>query len=101
MERKKPGNVARRIVRFSLSFTGTVPTLSRNILAMKYTEFRDTIRKELSRHRCGKTWKELRDDLGLPYRSPCPEWVGRLEKDISLDRSEKRGNACLWKLSHV
>ncbi|MAS96450.1 MAG: hypothetical protein CMO55_24945 [Verrucomicrobiales bacterium] len=68
---------------------------------MKYTEFRDTIRDELIRHRDGKTWKELRDELNLPYRSPCPEWVGQLEKDISLDRSEKRGNAFIWKLHHV
>lgn len=71
------------------------------VFVMKYTEFRDSIRHELARSRSGKTWKELRDGLGLPYRMPCPDWVKRLEADIALDRSEKRGNALIWKLHHV
>lgn len=68
---------------------------------MKYSEFRDSIRDELQRHKEGKTWFELKKSLNLPYRQPCPEWIGRLELDIGLVRKDKKGNALVWSLSHV
>lgn len=66
---------------------------------MKYTEFRDSIAQELKAHPSGKTWKELKRDLKLPYSLACPEWIARLEIEIGLERREKRGNALIWKLT--
>jgi len=68
---------------------------------MKYTEFRDSIAKELQSNPTGKTWKELRGSLDLPYKQPCPEWVGQLEQDILLERTEKKGNSLIWRLANV
>jgi len=65
---------------------------------MKYTEFREMIRSTLEAHPEGKTWRELRDELSLPYRNPCPDWVKRLEEEIGLDRTEKRGNSLVWRI---
>lgn len=65
---------------------------------MTCIEFRDAIGGELKRARTGRTWKELREGLQLPYKQPCPEWVKSLESDIGLSRCEKRGNAYIWKL---
>ena len=68
---------------------------------MKYNEFREQIREELEENPGGKTWKQLREARSLPYRTPCPEWVKRLEKEIGLDRTEKRGKALLWRLNRM
>jgi len=65
---------------------------------MKYTEFRDSIRNELERNPAGRTWKEIKVSLDLPYQRPCPTWVAELEKNIGLDRSEKKGRELLWRL---
>jgi hypothetical protein len=67
---------------------------------MKYTEFRDAIHQALSQSH-GMTWKELKKSLNLPYTQPCPEWIGRLEQEISLERKEKKGNSLVWKLGDV
>ena len=67
-------------------------------VTMRYAEFRDAVRGYLSLHSEGATWKELREALDLPCERPCPEWVKRLETDIGLDRTEKRGRTLLWKL---
>ena len=64
---------------------------------MKYTEFRDSIHCALAKSP-GMTWKELKDSLNLPYQQPCPEWMGRLEQEIHLERKEKKGNALIWRL---
>ena len=66
---------------------------------MRYVEFRDAIRGELKRHRPGRTWKELRDRLALPYARPCPTWVARLEQEIGLRRAPGAGRAHVWTLS--
>tara|TARA_R100000027_G_scaffold20458_1_gene14807 strand:- start:545 stop:751 length:207 start_codon:yes stop_codon:yes gene_type:complete len=68
---------------------------------MKYTEFRDSIAKDLKSHPSGKTWKEIKNSLSLPYKQPCPEWICRLEQEIHLERKEKKGNALIWRLSDV
>lgn len=65
---------------------------------MKYTEFRDSIRKVLEGSLTGMTWKELKQSLDLPYERPCPQWVGRLEREIGLVRREKKANALIWRV---
>lgn len=65
---------------------------------MTYVEYRDCIRQALARHPEGLTWRELKASLKLPYRQPCPAWTKQLERDISLDRSVRRGNALIWRL---
>ncbi len=65
---------------------------------MRYLEFKAVIRKGLQASPDGLTWKELRDQLELPYERPCPEWTKRLEKEIGLDRNEKKGRASLWRI---
>jgi len=65
---------------------------------MEYTEFRDSIHADLRRSRSGKTWKELKASLNLPYAQPCQEWIGRLKREIGLKRREKKGNALVWKV---
>lgn len=68
---------------------------------MKYIEFRDSIQLELKANPSGKTWKELKQTLSLPYYQPCPEWIAQLELEIGLQRKEKKGNALIWKVNHV
>ncbi len=65
---------------------------------MRYSEFRDEIAKALRSNQNGMTWKELREELDLPHKQPCPEWVASLEKEINLTRQEKKGNAFLWRI---
>ncbi len=65
---------------------------------MRYEEFRDSIRDELRRCPEGITWKELKARLNLPYERPCPNWVERLEDEISLSRHAVSGRAKIWKV---
>ena len=65
---------------------------------MRYAEFRDSIQADLRKSRSGKTWKELQRSLNLPYKRPCPEWVGRLEQEIGLLRDTRRGSALVWRV---
>lgn len=65
---------------------------------MRYVEFRDAIRGELSRTPAGLTWVELRSRLSLSYERPCPEWIRRLEEDIDLRRVTGEGRAKIWKI---
>lgn len=66
---------------------------------MRYTEFRDSIKGELARYPEGRTWVELKASLKLPCKQPCPTWVARLEEEVRLDRSSRKGRAKLWKLT--
>ena len=65
---------------------------------MKYAEFRDVIHIALQEHPEGRTWKQLKEHLNLPYHNPCPEWVKRLEEEIGLNRTEKRGSSLVWRI---
>ena len=65
---------------------------------MRYVDFRDSICRELRRKRKGMTWPELRDQLDLPYKSPCSEWVARMEKENGLTRTPGPGRAYIWKI---
>ena len=65
---------------------------------MTYINFRSSIEVELKKHPAGKTWKELRDGLKLPYDQPCPEWMRKLEKEIGLAREKGKGNALVWRV---
>ncbi|MEM9159157.1 MAG: hypothetical protein AAGB46_08915 [Verrucomicrobiota bacterium] len=66
---------------------------------MRYVEFRDSIEKGLKNNDAGMTWRELKEACELPYERPCPEWVAQLERELGLERQDKRGNALVWKLS--
>ena len=65
---------------------------------MRYTEFRDSIIGELRRNPEGLTWRELKNRLDLTYRSPCPEWVRRMEKENGLTRKPGSGRAYVWRV---
>lgn len=65
---------------------------------MRYTEFRDAIRAELMSHPQGRTWKELKTNLDLPYDRPCPNWTRRLEGEIGLQRRPGPGRAHVWRM---
>ena len=64
---------------------------------MRYVDFRDRIITELRRNKSGLTWKELREKLDLPYKTPCPEWVKRMEEEDGLVREKGSGRALMWK----
>ncbi|WOO39966.1 hypothetical protein [Rubellicoccus peritrichatus] len=68
---------------------------------MRYSEFKNLIEEDLRANPAGKTWKELKASLSLPYSQPCAEWIAQLELDIGLERKEKKGNALIWKLSRA
>jgi hypothetical protein len=65
---------------------------------MRYTDYRDAIRKELRRNAAGLTWSQLQARLGLPYDRPCPIWTRQLEADIGLDRAKGTNRALVWRL---
>jgi len=67
---------------------------------MTYASFRETIQKKLERSPNGRTWRELREQLNLPYARPCPEWVKTLEREIGLSRVKAAGGgrALVWRL---
>jgi hypothetical protein len=65
---------------------------------MKYADFKNMIQAELLAHPFGATWKQLKDDLDLPYAQPCPEWTRCLEQEIGLVRRKGTGKAFIWSL---
>ena len=65
---------------------------------MTYAAFKSAIAGELKRHRAGRTWKELRSRLKLPYDRPCPDWTRRLESEIGLERIRGEGRALVWRV---
>lgn len=65
---------------------------------MRYTEFRDRIRRQLRRRPTGLTWAKLRDALDLPYERLCPAWTARLEQEIGLVRKKGHGRALVWRV---
>jgi hypothetical protein len=65
---------------------------------MRYFEFRAAIVRELRRKRSGLTWAELKERLDLPYRTPCQEWVRRMEKEDGLTRTPGSSRAYVWKI---
>ena len=68
---------------------------------MRYTEYRDAIAKSLRKHPRGLSWAQLKAQLALPQRTPCPEWTKRLESDIGLRRVKGPTRAFLWTLPAV
>ena len=66
---------------------------------MKYTEFRDRIRRKLLRTPNGLTWAELRDALDLPYERAGPTWTKQLEQEIGLERVRAGGRALTWRIT--
>jgi hypothetical protein len=64
---------------------------------MRYTEFRTAIHEELKQSPDGRTWAQLRDSLGLPYKTPCYNWIARMEEEIGLFRMHGP-KGTVWKL---
>ena len=67
---------------------------------MRYAEFRDAVTRYLRRRTRGRTWSQIRDDLGLPYKRPCPTWTAKLEAEVGLTRSRGSGRALVWRVGH-
>ncbi|MBN1538258.1 MAG: hypothetical protein JW908_16085 [Anaerolineales bacterium] len=65
---------------------------------MRYIEFRDQIQNALLKNPSGMTWKELKQQLDLPYDQPCQTWVNRLESEIGLSRERGEQRALVWKI---
>ena len=65
---------------------------------MTYIQFKTLIHTTLREQASGLTWPELKSNLGLPYKRPCPEWTRRLEREIGLTRRKGAGNALIWSL---
>lgn len=65
---------------------------------MKYIEFKTKIQQALLDHPEGFTWKELKEHLNLPYKTPCPEWVKQLEDEIGLVRRREEKRAYTWRI---
>jgi hypothetical protein len=65
---------------------------------MTYADFKRAIHARLLTRPSGATWKQLKDELRLPYDRPCPEWTRRLEQEIDLVRRKSAGNALIWAL---
>ena len=66
---------------------------------MRYPDFKRAVNARLQEEPAGMTWKQLREDLRLPYDRPCPEWTRRLEQEIHLLRRKGGGNALVWVLN--
>lgn len=66
---------------------------------MRFVEFKHVILEELSRNPGGLTWIELKERLALPYSTPCPTWVSRMEQEDGLYRERGARRAYLWKVS--
>lgn len=64
---------------------------------MRYVDFRDSIHSALRKNPSGMTWAQLKDKLDLPYKTPCQEWIKRLETEIGLSRVKGTGRALVWK----
>jgi hypothetical protein len=65
-------------------------------MKMRYTEFRETVERELKAHPEGLTWVELRARGKFARAKACPEWTGQLERDIGLKRVKGAGAAKVW-----
>ena len=68
---------------------------------MHYTEFKNLILNELKQNPDGLSWKELKTRLSLPYDSPCPTWVNRLETENGLARVKGSGRSYLWRIKVI
>jgi hypothetical protein len=65
---------------------------------MTYILFKNLIQADLRNRSMGKTWKELKSDLALPYDRPCPEWTKQLEREIGLTRLKGEGRELVWRV---
>ena len=65
---------------------------------MLYIEFKNRIRSFLMENSSGATWKELKEALDLPYKTPCPTWIKKLEADIGLLRERGQSKALNWRI---
>ena len=54
---------------------------------------------ERRRNKKGLTWAELKARLDLPYRTPCQEWLKRMEEETGLTRERGDGRAYVWRIA--
>ncbi len=66
---------------------------------MTFHEFEFIIHDILHHHPEGLTWKEIKTLTTLPYSTPCPTWIARLESEIGLKRIRRKGNSLIWELN--
>lgn len=66
---------------------------------MRYVDFRDQIQIALIESPDGLTWKELKEQLKLPYEQPCQTWLKQMEAEIGLTRSRGSQRAYTWKIN--
>ncbi|MFC2150168.1 hypothetical protein ACFLQV_01565 [Calditrichota bacterium] len=60
------------------------------MIKFRYTNFKGLIVDELRDKPDGMTWRDLKERLELPYKTPCPEWVKRMEAEDGLKRVKGR-----------
>jgi hypothetical protein len=64
---------------------------------MRYEQFSSLIVDELKKNPEGMSWRELKAQLDLPYKTPCYTWICRMETEMGLYRS--RGpKGMIWKV---
>ena len=64
---------------------------------MRFVDFREGIFRELRLTPAGLTWREIQARLRLPYETPCPTWVSRLEA-AGMTRTRGSGRALVWRI---
>ena len=65
---------------------------------MHYEEFKGMIQSKLQKHPSGLTWVEIKKQLDLPYKHPCPSWIKQMEQEIGLLRVKETQRAYIWKI---
>jgi len=80
-----------------LILTPAQPILKAN--SFTFESFAEAVEKALAKAPAGLPWSKIREILNLPYRSPNPLWVHRLENERGLKRArDSKTSKIIWKL---
>ena len=80
-----------------LILTPAQPKLKAN--SFTFESFAEAVEKALAKAPAGLPWSKIREILNLPYRSPNPLWVHRLENERGLKRArDSKTSQIIWKL---
>lgn len=63
-----------------------------------YEKFRDSVRNTLLAVAVPMTWTEIRAKAEFKQKFPNNRWVRRMENDIGLVRTKRKGGGTLWKI---
>jgi hypothetical protein len=66
-------------------------------VAMRYEQFSSLIVDELKKKPEGMSWRELKTQLDLPYKTPCYTWIYKMEAEMGLSR-RKGPRGMIWKV---